>query len=90
MNGRFVINRTRAKVMGVCAGLADWMGVDVLIVRLGVIVATLVTGPLAVLLYILTGWLASAIAKSAIDANRPPTTARGLRASHASTLFFRL
>ena len=59
MNGRFVINRSRAKVMGVCAGLADWLQVDVLIVRLGMVVATLVTGPLAVLLYILTGWLAS-------------------------------
>jgi phage shock protein C len=59
MNGRFVINRTRGKVMGVCAGLADWLNVDVLAVRLGVIVATLITGPVAVLLYILTGWLAS-------------------------------
>ena len=59
MNGRFVINRTRGKVMGVCAGLADWLNVDVLVVRLGVIVATLVTGPVAVLLYILPGWLAS-------------------------------
>ena len=59
MNGRFVINRTRAKVMGVCAGLADWLNVDVLVVRLGVVIATLITGPLAVLLYILTGWLAS-------------------------------
>ena len=59
MNGRFVINRNRAKVMGVCAGLADWLQVDVLIVRLGVIAATLFTGPVAVLIYILTGWLAS-------------------------------
>jgi phage shock protein C len=59
MNGRFVINRTRAKVMGVCAGLADWLGIDVLVVRLSVIIATLVTGPVAVLIYILTGWLAS-------------------------------
>ena len=59
MNGRFVINRSRAKVMGVCAGLADWLNVDVLIVRLGVILATLATGPVAVLIYILTGWLAS-------------------------------
>ena len=59
MNGRFIINRSRAKVMGVCAGLADWLQVDVLIVRRGMVVATLVTGPLAVLLYILTGWLAS-------------------------------
>lgn len=59
MDGRFIINRSRAKVMGVCAGLAEWLNVDVLIVRLGVVVATLVTGPVAVLLYILTGWLAS-------------------------------
>jgi len=58
MNGRFVINPNRAKVMGVCAGLADWLQVDVLIVRLGVVLATLMTGPVAVLIYILTGWLA--------------------------------
>ena len=59
MNGRFVINRSRAKVMGVCAGLADWLNIDVLAVRLGVIAATLLTGPVAILFYILTGWLAS-------------------------------
>jgi phage shock protein C len=59
MNGRFIINRNRAKVMGVCAGLADWLQVDVLIVRLGVVLATLMTGPVTVLIYILTGWLAS-------------------------------
>lgn len=59
MNGRFLLNRPRAKIMGVCAGLADWLGIDVLVVRLAVIVATLVAGPVAILFYILTGWLAS-------------------------------
>ena len=59
MNGRFVINHSRAKVMGVCAGIADWLNVDVLFVRLGVVIATLMTGPAAVLIYILTGWLAN-------------------------------
>ena len=59
MTGRFVINHSRAKVMGVCAGLADWLNVDVLVVRLGIVLATLITGPVAILLYILTGWLAS-------------------------------
>lgn len=59
MNGRFLLNRSRAKVMGVAAGLADWTGVDVLFIRLGLIVATLVTGPIAILLYVLTGWLAT-------------------------------
>ena len=59
MNGRFLLNPTRGKVMGVAAGLADWTGIDVLALRLGLIVATLITGPVAILLYILTGWLAT-------------------------------
>jgi phage shock protein C len=59
MNGRFLINRTDGKLMGVAAGLADWTGVDVLLVRLGLIAALLLTGPVVILFYILTGWLAS-------------------------------
>ena len=59
MNGRFVLNRQRSKVMGVAAGFADWTGVDVLIIRLALILGTLITGPVVVLLYILTGWLAA-------------------------------
>ena len=59
MNGRYLLNPTKGKVMGVAAGLADWTGIDVLAVRLGLIVATLMTGPVAILLYILTGWLAT-------------------------------
>lgn len=59
MNGRFVLKPADAKLMGVCSGLADWTGVDVLIIRLGLIVATLMTGPVAILFYILTGWLAA-------------------------------
>ena len=59
MNGRFLLNRNQSKVMGVAAGLADWTGVDVLAIRLGLIVATLISGPVAILLYVLTGWLAA-------------------------------
>jgi len=59
MNGRFLINRRDAKIMGVGAGLADWLQVDPLIVRLGLVAAVLITGPVAILFYILTGWLAS-------------------------------
>ena len=58
MNGRFLLNRRDAKVMGVAAGLADYSGVDPLIIRLGLVALTLVTGPLAILLYVLIGWLA--------------------------------
>ncbi|MES2903356.1 MAG: PspC domain-containing protein [Pseudomonadota bacterium] len=59
MNGRFLLNREQGKVMGIAAGLADWTGIDVLFIRLGLIVGTLFTGPVLILLYILTGWLAA-------------------------------
>ena len=58
-NGRFLLNRRDAKIMGVAAGLGDYMNVDPLIIRLGMVVATLLTGPVMILLYLITGWLAS-------------------------------
>ncbi len=58
MNGRFLINRRDAKIMGVAAGLADYSGVDVLLIRLGLVAALLLTGPVVLLFYVLTGWLA--------------------------------
>ena len=58
MNGRFLINRGDAKVMGVAAGLADYTGIDPTIVRLGIIGLTLLTGPAMILFYVVTGLLA--------------------------------
>lgn len=60
MHDRFLINRGDAKVMGVAAGLADYTGVDVTLVRLGFIAATLLTGPLMIVFYVLAGLLAPA------------------------------
>ena len=59
MNNRFLLNKRDAKIMGVGAGLADWLNVDPLLVRLGLVAATLLTGPVMILFYVLTGWLAS-------------------------------
>ena len=58
MNGRFLINRGDAKVMGVAAGLSDYTGVDPTIIRLGLVALTMLTGPVMVLSYVLTGLLA--------------------------------
>ena len=59
MNGRFVLNKSQGKAMGVAAGLADWSQIDPLLIRLGLVAATLLTGPVVILFYVLTGWLAS-------------------------------
>jgi phage shock protein C len=58
MNQRFLINRGDAKIMGVAAGLADYTGMDPLLVRLGMVALTLITGPMMILFYVLTGLLA--------------------------------
>jgi phage shock protein C len=60
MNGRFLVNRSDAKIMGVAAGLADYTGFDPLIIRLAMVATVLITGPIAILFYLLAGWLAPA------------------------------
>lgn len=57
MTNRFLINRRDSKIMGVAAGIADYTGVDALVVRLGLIALLLLTGPVVILFYLLTGWL---------------------------------
>ncbi len=60
MNGRFSVNRSDAKIMGVAAGLADFTGFDPLLIRLAMVAALLIAGPVAILFYLLAGWLAPA------------------------------
>ena len=59
MTNRFIVNRREAKLMGVGAGIADYTGVDPLIVRLGLVAALLLTGPLVIFLYVITGLVAA-------------------------------
>jgi phage shock protein C len=58
MNQRFLINRRDAKVMGVAAGLADYTGIDPTLTRLAIVALTLMTGPVMIFFYVLTGLLA--------------------------------
>lgn len=58
MNARFTLNRRDAEVLGVAAGVADLTGVDVTLVRIGFVAATLFTGPAMLLLYMVAAWVA--------------------------------
>ena len=52
----FEIDKADAKLMGVCAGLANMAGIDATIVRIGLIVATIVGGwPWTVVAYVALG-----------------------------------
>nr|WP_089218004.1 PspC domain-containing protein [Sphingomonas laterariae] len=60
MTSRYYLDKRNAKLMGVCSGFANYTGVDVLLVRIGALLLTLcVFGAPMLLLYLLTGWLAS-------------------------------
>lgn len=59
MNSPYALDKSEAKLLGVCAGLARTTGWDPLAIRLGAAALTLfLLGPVAILAYLLTAWLA--------------------------------
>jgi phage shock protein C len=55
---KFCLDKANAKWLGVCAGIADYTGLDVTLVRIVTFVATLATFPAALLVYWLIAWIA--------------------------------
>lgn len=60
MTNSFSLDRSNAKAMGVCAGLARMSGTDATFIRLAVVASLFVLGPLTILLYIVAGCVAPA------------------------------
>ncbi len=56
--GGFRLNKARAKFMGVSAGIADYFGVDVTLVRLGWVIGTLLGFGSLLLVYLAIGLIA--------------------------------
>jgi phage shock protein C len=50
---RLTLDKTNKKILGVCAGLANWSGIDAMIIRLIFAIATVVGFGSPVLIYIL-------------------------------------
>ena len=78
-NGSKVLVRPRVNriVAGVCAGIADYLGMDVTVVRLLVVLLTLFTAGMGILAY-LVAWAiipeegsTTSIAEDLISKNRP-------------------
>lgn len=60
MNGPFTLDKTNGKLMGVCAGLADRTQADATLIRLAAVLSLFVFGPIAILLYLVAGFVAPA------------------------------
>lgn len=59
MTNRFLLNRSDGKIMGVAAGIADYTGIDLTVIRIALIAALLLTGPIVFFLYLITGLVAA-------------------------------
>ena len=57
-NTRFYLDKQHGKFLGVCAGIADYWGVDVTMVRIGTVISPFVIGPLVFLAYFLIAFMA--------------------------------
>ncbi|HEX8642347.1 MAG TPA: PspC domain-containing protein [Allosphingosinicella sp.] len=58
MTRRYALDRSNAKLMGVCSGFARSFEIDPTLVRLGAVASLFVLGPIAILLYFVAGWVA--------------------------------
>lgn len=54
----FRLNKTEGKIMGVCAGLADYSGSDLLLVRVLAVLLTLCGVGSTIILYLIVGLVA--------------------------------
>ena len=55
---RYALDRPNRKLMGVCSGFARAFDVDPTLVRVGALLSLFVLGPLAVLAYVVAGFVA--------------------------------
>ena len=56
----FYLDKRSGKFMGVCAGIADYTGFDVLWVRIGFVLTTIFGFPFPLIAYLVIGWMADA------------------------------
>jgi phage shock protein C len=55
---RFYLDKQNKKWAGVCAGIADYTGLDVTLIRLGFVASLFVIGPMAFAVYFIASWMA--------------------------------
>ncbi len=55
---KFYLDKANAKWMGVCAGIADYTGIDVTLVRIGMVVGTVIGSGALIVIYLAAGFIA--------------------------------
>jgi phage shock protein C len=83
---RFYLDKMNAKWKGVCAGIADYTGVEVLWVRLGFVALTFMGGfPWTLIAYVIAAWMADTKPSHLYADNQDQKFWQGVRQSPART-----
>ena len=83
---RFYLDKRHKKVMGVCAGIANYTGLDVNIVRIGLVVSIFIGAGALIPVYFIAGWIASDEPREiASDTKEERVFWQGVRASPAQS-----
>jgi phage shock protein C len=70
---KFYLDKSNGKVMGVCAGLADYTGFDVTLIRIMLILGIFMGGGALIPVYFITGWVAKNRPRELADADPEET-----------------
>lgn len=55
---KFYLDKQNSKWLGVCSGIADYTGIDVLFIRVGVVLGTIFGSGALLVAYLIIAWLA--------------------------------
>ncbi len=80
---KFYLDKQHAKWSGVCAGIAEYTGFDVFLIRVAVFVATLATFPAGLFVYWLVAWFADPMPRDLYDDAKEAAFWQGVRQSPA-------
>ena len=67
---RFYLDKQNEKWAGVCAGIADYTGIDVTLVRIGFVGSLFIIGPMAFVAYFIAAWMAPTKPVELYDSSR--------------------
>ncbi|MBA3676185.1 MAG: envelope stress response membrane protein PspC [Sphingosinicella sp.] len=84
---KFYRDKQNGKCLGVCAGIADYTGIDVTVIRIGMVVAMFMGSGAPLLVYLAAGFIAPPKPKE-LDYERPDDAKfwQGVRAAPARTV----
>ena len=84
---KFYLDKKNKKWLGVCAGIADYTGLDVTLVRIGAVVLTVLGQGMTIVAYVIAAWLAPNKPRELAHESPEQTKFwQGVRASPARTV----